>query len=168
MTGTMRSGGSSSQSDPAGASDGTRIEGAGGVTFDASGRVLVIRQRNGAWVFPKGHLDPGEDHLVAAVREVEEEAGIAARCAHPDRTWTTDYVNDRDEPRHIVWFRLEAPAGAVPRMREAQFPEGAFVTPDEALQRLSFAEDRALLRRIVDATAGAGGGAGGAGGGGGR
>ena len=165
MTGTMRPGGPPSPSDPVGETDGAgtgpSIEGAGGVAFDPGGRVLVIRQRNGSWVFPKGHLDPGEDHLAAALREVEEEAGIDARCAHPDRSWSTDYVNDRGEPRHVVWFRLEAPAGAVPRMREAQFPEGAFVTPDEALQRLSFAEDRALLRRIVDATAGAGTGGGG-------
>lgn len=159
MTGTMRSSGPSSPDDPVGDTDhgstGPSVEGAGGVTFDPNGRVLVIRQRTGAWVFPKGHLDPGEDHLVAALREVEEEAGIDARCDRPDRTWTTDYVNDRGEPRHVVWFRLEAPAGAVPRMREAQFPEGAFLTPDEALHRLSFTEDRALLRRVVDATAGA-------------
>ncbi len=138
-----------------GASTGPSIEGAGGVTFDPSGRVLVIRQRTGAWVFPKGHLDPGEDHPAAAVREVEEEAGIDARCDRPDRTWTTDYVNDRGEPRHIVWFRLEAPAGSVPRMREAQFPEGDFVTTDQAFARLSFPEDRVLLRRVVDATVGA-------------
>jgi len=155
MIGTMRSDDLSSPSDQEGAEAVTRVEGAGGVTFGPDGHVLVIRQRTGAWVFPKGHLDPGEDHLAAAVREVEEEAGITARCDRPDRTWSTDYVNDRGEPRHIVWFRLEAPAGSLPRMREAQFPEGAFVTLDEALHRLSFAEDRALLRRIVDATAGA-------------
>jgi diadenosine hexaphosphate hydrolase (ATP-forming) len=145
MAGTMRTGGPSTP--------GTATEGAGGVVFDPGGRVLLIRQRSGPWVFPKGHLDPGEEHLATALREVAEEAGIQAACPRPDRRWSTSYVNDRGEPRHITWFRLEAPAGAVPEMREPQFPEGAFLTPDEALARLTFEEDRALLRRVLDGVA---------------
>ena len=40
------------------------------------GRVLWI-QRNGKWDLPKGKLEPGERLEEAAVREVEEETGIA-------------------------------------------------------------------------------------------
>ena len=127
----------------------SEVQGAGGVVFDPSGRVLTIRHANGAWVFPKGHLDPGEDHLTAALREVAEEAGVDARCEQPDRTWTTTYVNDRGEPRRITWFRL-ACEEATPVMREKAFPEGAFLAPDEALGRLTFDEDRRLLRRVLE------------------
>lgn len=123
--------------------------GAGGVTFDAAGRVLLIRQRSGEWVFPKGHLDPGEEPLDAALREVEEESGITASCSEPARSWTTEYRNTRGEIRRITWFRLSAPAGATPTLREAQFPEGGFLPVEEALRRLAFEEDRALLRRVV-------------------
>jgi diadenosine hexaphosphate hydrolase (ATP-forming) len=140
----MRAGGPSSP--------GPATEGAGGVVFDADGRVLLIRQRSGPWVFPKGHLDPGETHLSTALREVEEEAGIDATCPDPERRWFTRYVNDRGEPRRITWFRLEAPAGATPTMRERQFAEGAFLTPGDAAERLSFEEDRALLARVLDGT----------------
>ncbi len=128
---------------------GTPTQGAGGVVFDPEGRVLLIRQRSGGWVFPKGHLDGDEEHLATALREVEEEAGIHAHCDAPEHRWTTRYVNDRGEPRHITWFRLEAPQGSVPKMRERQFPEGAFVAPDAALERLTFDEDRELLRRVL-------------------
>lgn len=31
------------------------------------------------WLFPKGHIEPGEDPSDAAVREVEEETGVVAR-----------------------------------------------------------------------------------------
>jgi diadenosine hexaphosphate hydrolase (ATP-forming) len=140
----MRAGGPSSP--------GPATEGAGGVVIDGGGRVLLIRQRSGPWVFPKGHLDPGEDHLSTALREVEEEAGIDASCPEPDRRWFTRYVNDRGEPRRITWFRLEAPAGATPAMRERQFPEGAFLAPRDAAERLSFDEDRALLARVLSDT----------------
>ncbi|MFN3944844.1 MAG: RNA pyrophosphohydrolase [Allosphingosinicella sp.] len=43
-----------------------------------------------AWQMPQGGLDPGEDPLTGALRELEEETGIApahveviARCAEP-------------------------------------------------------------------------------------
>lgn len=131
---------------------GGAIEGAGGVVFDPRGRILLIRHLDGSWVFPKGHIDEGEDHLEAAMREVEEESGILARPADADATWTTRYVNDRGERRRITWFRLACDEAA-PVMREDLFPEGTFLPPDEALARLTHDEDRRLLRRILERTA---------------
>lgn len=128
---------------------GLPIQGAGGVVFDPHGHVLLIQHRNGAWVFPKGHLEPGEDHLSTAVREIEEEAGVDAHCPDPETRWTTRYVNARGEPREVTWFRLRTDA-TTPHMRETTFPEGAFVPPEEALRRLSFEEDRRLLREVLD------------------
>lgn len=53
---------------------------AGAVVFrrtDRGVRVLVLRAyRN--WDFPKGMVDPGEDQLDAAKREVAEETGLTA------------------------------------------------------------------------------------------
>lgn len=125
-----------------------RIPGAGGVVFGAAGRVLVLRHRKGEWVFPKGHIDPGESPLEAALREVEEEAGVRARPLLPQAVATTCYRNDRNELRRIDWFLL-ATDDPEPLLREALFPEGGFFAPDEALRRLSFDEDRALLRRAL-------------------
>ena len=52
---------------------------AGAVIFrrsDRGIRLLVLRAyRN--WDFPKGMIEPGEDALAAARREVEEETGLA-------------------------------------------------------------------------------------------
>lgn len=124
-----------------------RIPGAGGVIFGAAGRVLLLRHRKGEWVFPKGHIDPGESALEAALREVEEEAGVRAYPLAPDVIATTRYRNDRRELRQISWFLL-ATDDSEPLLREALFPEGGFFAPDEALRRLSFAEDRRLLERM--------------------
>ena len=124
------------------------VEGAGGVVFNDHGQVLLIRQKDGSWVFPKGHLDPGEDHLRAAVREVEEEAGVRAHCPEPERHWTTSYINPRGEHRRITWFRLVT-ADTRPIMREKRFPEGCFAAPDIALELLSFGEDRSLLEGVL-------------------
>lgn len=123
-------------------------EGAGGVVVNSEGKVLLIRHYNGTWVFPKGHVDPGETHLEAALREVGEESGVECNCPDPHTTFTTSYVNSRGEAREITWFVLLTGARE-PEMREELFPEGDFIPPDEALQRLSFPEDRQLLRQVL-------------------
>jgi len=124
------------------------IQGAGGVVFNASGKVLVLGHVEGTWVFPKGHLEPSESPLEAALREVEEEAGIDARCPDPTQTERTRYRNARGEMRVITWFLLRTSASA-PRLGEATFPRGGFFSPDEARALLSFEEDRALLEVML-------------------
>lgn len=49
---------------------------AGGVVTNDEGEVLVVSQQGRSWSLPKGHIDPGEDALVAAKREIYEESGI--------------------------------------------------------------------------------------------
>jgi ADP-ribose pyrophosphatase YjhB (NUDIX family) len=49
---------------------------AGGVVTNGEGRVLVVSQHGTSWSLPKGHIDPGEDALVAAKREIYEESGV--------------------------------------------------------------------------------------------
>ena len=59
------------------------IEAAGGVLWrgdPASAEVaLVHRPKYGDWSLPKGKLDPGEDPLLGALREIAEETGFVAR-----------------------------------------------------------------------------------------
>ncbi len=134
---------------PVSASPSSPVRGAGGVVFNPRGDVLLLRHAGGDWwVFPKGHIDPGEEVLGAALREVEEEAGVRAVCPDENAVQTTRYTNPRGEARVITWFPLLTKA-AKPELREALFPEGGFFAPDEALRRLSFEEDRALLEEML-------------------
>ncbi len=131
------------------------VEGAGGVVINDAGDVLLIRHRNGSWVFPKGHIESGESKVDAAVREVEEEAGVQATVVDPRKTWQTAYVNPRREGRRITWYLLRSQATEAV-MREPIFPSGGFFAPDEALGMLAFEEDRAMLRHVLRAARRAG------------
>lgn len=53
-----------------------KTETAGAVLLNAEGLVAVVSQHGTSWSLPKGHVDPGEDLLAAAKREVLEETGI--------------------------------------------------------------------------------------------
>ena len=52
---------------------------AGGVIIKRSGKivqVLLIKDMNGNWTFPKGVVEKGESHEDAAKREIFEETGL--------------------------------------------------------------------------------------------
>lgn len=125
------------------------VGGAGGVVFRSDGAVLLLQHLEGTWVFPKGHLDPGESALEAALREVEEEAGIVATCPDVTLTHNTHYENARGVARVITWFLLLTGAEA-PVLREFLFPAGAFFAPEEAHRQLSFVQDQELLGAMLE------------------
>src|SRR3954465_6009543 len=81
-------------------------------------RTPKARFMGGAWVFPGGAVDAHEDHRVAAVREVEEEAGLtlpAPPALVPFARWITP---PEVTVRFDTWFFL------------ARAPEGQEAEPD--------------------------------------
>jgi diadenosine hexaphosphate hydrolase (ATP-forming) len=126
----------------------TLVAGAGGVVFNQEGKVLVLRHKNGNWVFPKGHIDPGETSLEAAIREVEEEGGVVAYCPDANCQHMTRYSNARNEQREITWYLLRTKATKA-ILREDTFPGGRFFHPAEAERKLTFMEDRRLLQKML-------------------
>lgn len=116
------------------------VQGAGGVLFNPQGQVLLIRDRQGYWCFPKGHLDFGESLEHAALREVEEETGI--RGAIKQKLTTTRYRNNKGIDREIHWFLMEGQG----KIRLEKGLNGAgFFDPTEAKALLAFPEDVRLL-----------------------
>ncbi|MEE0331851.1 NUDIX hydrolase [Bifidobacterium angulatum] len=66
---------------------------AGGLVFDAKGRVAIIARHSRSghleWCLPKGHIEKGETPQQTAVREVHEETGILGEVI--DSIATIDY-----------------------------------------------------------------------------
>lgn len=125
----------------------TAERGAGGVVFDRSGNVLVLRHASGHWVFPKGHVEAGETELDTALREVREESGVLAECLSEMR-WHTTYVNPRGRRRLITWYACEAVDTSL-RLEDALFVEGGFFPAERALELLSHGADRKLLTGVL-------------------
>lgn len=61
--------------------DPSRVRQAGAIAVRGQGsgaEVFLVRAKKnpGDWIFPKGHIEPGEDARTAAVRELLEEGGV--------------------------------------------------------------------------------------------
>ncbi|WP_018465102.1 NUDIX hydrolase [Calidithermus timidus] len=117
-----------------------RVLGAGGVVFNPAGEVLLIRDRMGYWVFPKGHLDEGESPEQAALREVREETGIEGEVL--GNLPSTRYTNNRGVEREIRWFLM---LGQGPIRLEPGLTGAGFFALEEARRILAFPEDLKLL-----------------------
>jgi 8-oxo-dGTP pyrophosphatase MutT (NUDIX family) len=53
---------------------------AGGVVYRKKGKhfkVLLLKDKNGQWTFPKGLIEKGENKSVTAQREIREEVGLS-------------------------------------------------------------------------------------------
>ena len=118
---------------------------AGAIAFRGSGRDLSIllvtsKKQQGFWIFPKGHVEPGETAAQAGVRETLEEAGVTGELLGPagppleyewgGRRYSVQYFLIRanaespaSDGRTVVWLPFE-----------------------DALQRLSFDDTKRLLR----------------------
>jgi diadenosine hexaphosphate hydrolase (ATP-forming) len=120
------------------------VEGAGGVLFNAQGEVLLIRDKQGYWCFPKGHLEAGESFSQAAVREVEEETGLKGSVVL--ELPLTRYVNNKGVAREIHWFLME---GRGPIFLEKGLSGAGFFDLSEARRLLAFPEDLRLLEEAL-------------------
>ena len=115
---------------------------AGAVVFrerDAQVLFLVVSSSDGLnWVLPKGHIDPGETAEIAALRELEEEAGVVGEIV--SSLSARDFIKAGKEAR--VQFFLVREKGAIKSIESR-----IVLWEDEAtaLRLLTFDEAREAL-----------------------
>jgi 8-oxo-dGTP pyrophosphatase MutT (NUDIX family) len=121
----------------------SRYSHAGGVvarTVDGEREYLLVEASRspGVWVLPKGHIEAKETAEAAAVREVEEEAGV--RAAVVARAGESEYAVD-GKPVRVVYFLMRY-KGETKRQEDRAL---AWRRYDEALRLLPFDNARRVL-----------------------
>ncbi|MGQ9675977.1 MAG: NUDIX domain-containing protein [Chloroflexota bacterium] len=124
------------------------VEQAGGIVL-VGDRLVLRRTDRGDWVFPKGHVEPGESLEEAAVREIREETGLEATVL--------DYAGEvcfrqNGELRHVHFFIMRA-VGQLPSWSSHLGRDTYLVDASGAWRVLSFENLRQLWKLMKDRVA---------------
>jgi 8-oxo-dGTP pyrophosphatase MutT (NUDIX family) len=135
-------------------SDQGVIRAAGGVLWrpkaDGVEVVLVHRDRYDDWTLPKGKLDAGESHKVAALREVLEETGFSCRLG---RKLATTVYDTPIGPKRVKWWAMQPCEG----QGDGDGPENPaeisaleWLAFEDAWHRLTYRVDRDVLSAFAE------------------
>jgi 8-oxo-dGTP pyrophosphatase MutT (NUDIX family) len=122
-----------------------RVEQAGGLAVRKNGgrwQVLLVRSKKdpSIWIFPKGHIEPGETAIDTALRETWEEAGVDGDLIGPVGE-PLEFQSGQEAVR-VRYFLIRTTS-------EAESPERrkkAWYALDEAAAELEFESARQLLQ----------------------
>lgn len=125
--------------------DGGTLSRAGGVVYRMRSGVaeyLLVEAKHDPhqWVLPKGHIEPGENPRVTAVREVHEETGVWARIIGTlsDTTWSVD-----GSVATTRFFLMEAVGRGLRKEKDRRHN---WLTLQEAVADASYVETRELIQ----------------------
>lgn len=107
------------------------------------------------WQLPKGIIDTGEKPEDAAVREVREEAGVEARIDRliekVEYWYQAAKAGERVRYHKFVYFfRMTYMSGDVAN-HDAEVNEARWFPADEAMTRLAFRSERAIVEKALGA-----------------
>lgn len=118
---------------------------AGAIAFklvDDAPRILLVRAKKTPqdWIFPKGHIEEAETAEAAALRELEEEAGVRAEAI---RLVGSLEFESGDEMVHVDYYLCKF-LSDVPRHEDR---ETRWCPYDKALGLLSHRDAVTLLKK---------------------
>jgi len=126
------------------------VRAAGGVVWRRRGEhvevVLVHRPKYDDWSFPKGKNEEGESDEDCAVREIEEETNLRVTLG-PELVSTT-YVS-KGRPKRVRYWMAE-PQNLDEARPQNEVDELAWLAPDEAGARLTYARDQDVLGSFLE------------------
>jgi 8-oxo-dGTP pyrophosphatase MutT (NUDIX family) len=121
------------------------VDQAGGIAYRVergAPSILVITSRKDPnhWIFPKGHIEPGETPAATALRETFEEAGVEGELVGSvGKPMTFEWKDKRFRVRYfLIRATVESPS--------LEGRRKAWLSIKDAEARLSFENLRALLR----------------------
>lgn len=119
----------------------------GGIVFHDD-EVLLIRNEKYEWSFPKGVIRSVEKPEDVAIDRVFTETGVQATVLAPaGRTNYEFYSVTRQKPvcNKIVWYVMKTMNSELEFEPIADAIEGGFVPIREALDKVTYSQDKSLL-----------------------
>lgn len=127
----------------------------GGVVLNEKGEVLVVSQHGNSWSLPKGHIELGEDAIMAAKRETLEESGLSdLEFIKPLGGYQRfrigkDGGEDRTEMKTILMFLFKSKSVTLKPI-DPENPEARWVPKNEVAKLLTHPKDKEFFSSIIN------------------
>ena len=120
---------------------------AGGVVF-CGDKVLLLQNDKSEWVLPKGVIRPGAVAQETALYRVHYEAGVEAEIIETAGQTSYEFFSvSRQRPvcNRITWYLMKAQSDVSSINEEEGFTGGGFFPYDDALEMITYSQDKSLV-----------------------
>ena len=111
-------------------------------------KVLLIKQNEGHWGFPKGHVEENETEIETATREVKEETNLNVEV-NSNKRYTTEYVTNAGKIKQVVFFIAKCICGEI-KAQECEVSEIRWVRFEEAIKLITYDNTRELFEKAIN------------------
>jgi len=119
----------------------THIVAAGGFVEDKEGNILLVKTRDGGWVYPGGQVEVDENLIDALIREIKEESGIDTTVSYLIGVYSNTgifkwYDGVTDVPTQVIFDFVCKPVGGDLDVSEETI-DNRWVAKDKVLDFIS-------------------------------
>ena len=126
---------------------------AGGVVINKEGKILVVNQRGSSWSLPKGHIDPKEEQVHAAKREIYEETGIKNLVlikklgTYKRPKMESENIDSKEEMKVMTIFLFKTDYNKI-SPHDKNNPVAEWLDIEDVAKILTHPKDKAFFRKI--------------------
>lgn len=119
------------------------------------GKILTLyksyKHKYEGWVLPKGTVEEGEDYKDTALREVKEEAGVAANIIkYVGKSQYSFCVPEDTVEKDVYWYLMAAGSYYSRPQRDEYFVDSGFYKFHEAYHLLQFSNEKQILEKAYN------------------
>ena len=110
-------------------------------------KVLIIKQKQGFYGFPKGHMEKNETEVETAIRETKEETNIDVLIDETKR-YSLNYVIDNKIDKEVVYY-LAKPLNKNIIKQESEINDILWIDIDKVIDILTFDNLKELWKKVL-------------------
>ena len=111
-------------------------------------KVLLVKQTEGHWGFPKGHVEQGETEVQTAIREVKEETNIDVEVKE-DKRYEEEYYPEENIKKQVVYFLAKnITTNIIPQ--QSEILEIKWVPLNEAENVITYENSKNIIRKVIN------------------